>query len=324
MEASFYPLKCTPLLKKRIWGGQELKNILGKTTTSEQVGESWEVASLPEGNSTIANGIYKGKRLGEIISAFAKAILGTSTLDRFGQEMPLLIKFIDASKKLSVQLHPDDTFAQELHQQPRGKTEMWYILKAEEDAHIIAGFKDTINAQQFQAAIADNTLEEKLNTIPVKEGDAFYISAGLIHAIGAGIVLAEIQQTSDITYRVHDYNRKQEDGSYRELHIDNACKAIKFETTEDINLCYNPKQIGTQELKHSPFFNTDIVNLVDSKHRIEREESFTIVIAVAGQGLISCEGTDYEIAFGDTYLIPAQCPDIVVTSQELKFLEVYM
>jgi mannose-6-phosphate isomerase len=288
------------------------------------VGESWEVASLPEGKSTIANGLYKSKSLDEMISAFAKAILETSTLARFGPEMPLLTKFIDASKKLSVQLHPDNTIAQELHQHARGKTEMWYILKAKKDAYIIAGFKDTMNVQQFRAAIADNSLEEKLNVIPVKEGDAFYISAGLIHAIGEGIVLAEIQQTSDITYRVHDYNRKQEDGSYRDLHIDNACKAIKFDTKEEISLPYTPEQKGVQELKHSPFFKTDIVNLINSTHGIDRDESFTILIAVAGQGIISCNGADYIIKVGDTYLLPAQCPEVKVKSQELKFLEVYM
>jgi len=326
MESHLYPFKCTPILKERLWGGGELKNFLGKTISTKNIGESWEVATLPEGNSTIANGFYKGKSLQEVISAFAKAILGSSTVARFGPEMPLLIKFIDASKKLSVQLHPDDAFAQELHQQARGKTEMWYILKAQKNAHIIAGFKDEMDSLQFQEAILNNTLEKKLNFIPVKAGDAFYIRAGLIHAIGAGIVLAEIQQTSDITYRVYDYNRKQEDGSYRELHIDNACKAIKFENLEDVSLQYNREENGTQELKHSPFFNTDIVNLIDkdSHHLIKREESFTIVIAVVGQGILSCDGVDYEIVVGDTYLLPAQCPEVLVNSQELKFLEVYM
>ena len=325
MEALFYPFKCTPILKERLWGGKGLSTILGKPATSQNIGESWEVANLPQGNSIIANGAHKGKRLDELLSSFAEAILGPTSLDRFGSEMPLLIKFIDASHKLSVQLHPDDKLAQELHQEARGKTEMWYVLKAQKGAHIIAGFKVDMNAKKFKEAIDNNTLEENLNTIPVKEGDAFYISAGLIHAIGAGIVLAEIQQTSDITYRVHDYNRQQDDGTYRELHLDNACKAIKFKPAEAVQLDYNPEQKGTQELKHCPFFKTDIVNLNTMNHEIKRDESFTILIAVSGQGTITCDGIDYNISLGETYILPAHCPVIVVTtSEKLKFLEVYI
>lgn len=324
MTPAFYPFKCEPLLKVKLWGGHELRDFLQKTESATKFGESWEVASLPEGESSIANGAYKGKRLSELIPAFAKAILGDHVVARFGPEMPLLIKFIDASKKLSVQLHPDDILAQEIHQKPRGKTEMWYILKAEKNAHIIAGFKEGMDDYKFQEAIATNTLEEKLNVIPVKAGDAFYISAGLIHAIGKGIVLAEIQQTSDITYRVHDYNRKQEDGSYRELHIENASKAIKFDSINEAYLRYNPDQEGVQRLKHSTFFKTDFIHLLDSNHSIERNYSFTILIGIEGQGTIRCNHIDYFIQKGDTYLIPAQCPDLEVTSKGLKFLEVYM
>lgn len=324
MNSDFYPYKCHPVLKEKLWGGHQLRDYLGKTTSSKKYGESWEVASLPEGTSRIANGKHKGKQLSEMISAFAKAILGPSIQSRYGTQMPLLIKFIDASEKLSVQLHPDDAIAQELHQQSRGKTEMWYILKAEDNAHIIAGFNNDMDTHSFKEALAANTLEEKLNYIPVKEGDAFYISAGLIHAIGKGIVLAEIQQTSDITYRVHDYQRQQDDGSYRELHIKEACTAIKFPPSSEVALGYYPEKEGLQKLKHSPFFNTDYVHLNGTDHAITRNDGFTIVIGVAGKGKMVCDDIDYEIAQGDTYLIPAQCPEITITSSSLKFLEVYM
>lgn len=324
MKLDLYPFKCDSLLKEKLWGGNQLRDFLGKTTSSKMYGESWEVASLPEGTSSIANGKYKGKSLGEMISVFAKAILGAPIVDRFGPEMPLLIKFIDASKKLSVQLHPDDEFAKQYHQESRGKTEMWYVLKAKENASIIAGFNSKMNNDMFNEALSNNSLEEKLNYIPVKEGDAFFIGAGLIHAIGEGIVLAEIQQTSDLTYRVYDYNRKQEDGSYRELHIDSARKAIKYTSTKDVFLNYNLDKKGKQVLKHNSFFKTDIVNLEDITHTVIRENSFTVLIAVDGEGFIYSDNQKYTISKGDTYLIPAQCSDVLVKSKKLKFLEVYM
>lgn len=324
MEPHLYPFKCTPLLKEKLWGGNQLRDLLGKTTASTNYGESWELASLPEGHSTIANGSYKGRNLTEMISAYAKAILGTTPINRFGPEMPLLIKFIDASKKLSVQLHPDDALAQELHHQPRGKTEMWYILQAEENAHIIVGFNEPMDTQSVQEAIANNTLEEKLHRIPVQEGDAFFIPAGLLHAIGGGIVLAEIQQTSDITYRVHDYNRKQKDGTYRELHINNAIKALKFHSLDEVCIDYDKNQEGAQSLKKSTFFTTDIVQLENTVHHITRKESFTVLICVQGKGLITCNDEDYPIQKGNSYLIPAHCEEAKVSSKAMKFLEVYM
>jgi len=324
MSTELYPLKCDSVLKERLWGGNQLRDYLGKTNSSKKYGESWELASLPEGTSSIANGKFKGKQLDEMISAFAKAILGEAVVERFGPEMPLLIKFIDASKKLSVQLHPDDALAHKLHQKPNGKTEMWYVLKAQKGAYIIAGFNESMNREEFKQLLSNDILENSLNHIPVKEGDAFYISAGLIHAIGGGIVLAEIQQTSDITYRVHDYNRQQEDGSLRELHIDNACEAIKFPSLDEVFLSYDAKQEGVQKLKHCPYFNTDFVHLITTKHTINRSDSFTIVIGVKGEGVIVCENTEYPLRQGETYLIPAQCSEISIIGKELKILEVYM
>lgn len=322
MESGLYPLKCKPILKEKLWGGNQLRDFLNKTTSTKKYGESWEVASLPEGQSAIANGAYTGKSLKEMITAFPKAILGSQVVDRYGEEMPLLIKFIDATKKLSVQLHPDDHLAKEVHQKSRGKTEMWYIIKAEKNAHIIAGFNEQMDTASFEKALDDDSLEQKLNKIPVKEGDAFYIPAGLLHAIGGGIVLAEIQQTSDITYRVHDYNRKQKDGSYRELHLDKAIKAIKFPSLDTVYLDYDKNEVGVQALKKSTFFTTNIVRLLAASHIISDKETFTILICVAGEGVITYNGAHSSIQKGDTYLIPASCNHVVVKAQEMKFLEV--
>lgn len=324
MDSKLYPFKCDPILKEKLWGGNQLRDFLGKTTSSNKFGESWEVASLPEGNSTIANGRYRGKSLKEIVATSSKAILGAKVVERFGTDMPLLIKFIDASKKLSVQLHPNDTLAQELHDKPRGKTEMWYVLKADKNAHIIAGFNEPMDTENFQKALNDGTLEQKLKRLPVKEGDAFFIPAGLIHAIGEGIVLAEIQQTSDITYRVYDYNRKQKDGSYRALHLDNAIKALKFPSLMEVCLDYKLDKLGAQVLKESRFFTTKIVWIRDTSHSIDRKETFTILICVQGEGLIRYDKKKYLIQKGDTYIVPAICDHVALSGQDVKFLEVYM
>lgn len=322
MEPTLYPLKCNPLLKEKIWGGNQLRNFLNKSSQLEKIGESWEVAAIPQGTSTIANGVYEGERLSELTSAFAKAILGERVVEKFGRQVPLLIKFIDASDKLSVQLHPDDYLAKA--NGGRGKTEMWYVLKAKERAHIIAGFKEEMDEETLSNILKSNTLEEHLNYIPVKEGDAFYISAGLIHAIGEGVLIAEIQQPSDITYRIHDYNRKQDDGSYRELHLEEAKEAIKFKNIDTVELSYDRNLEGSQVLKHSPYFKTDIIFLSNTEHVIERSDSLTILMVVQGAGVLSCDAHDYELQLGDTYIIPAACSVSSVKGNELKFLEVYL
>lgn len=322
MEPTLYPLKCKPLLKEKIWGGSELQNFLNKPSQLEKTGESWEVAAIPQGTSAIANGVYKGKKLSEITSAFAKAILGAPVIEKFGGQVPLLIKFIDASDKLSVQLHPDDHLAKTIG--GTGKTEMWYVLKAKEGAHIIAGFKEDIDEERLSNILKSNTLEEHLNYIPVKEGDAFYISAGLIHAIGEGVLIAEIQQPSDITYRIHDYNRKQEDGSYRQLHLEEAREAIKFKNIETVKLSYEHSKVGSQVLKHSPYFKTDIIFLNTTEHVIERTDSLTILMVVKGTGVLLCDSKNYELQLGDTYIIPAACSVSSVKGEGIKFLEVYL
>lgn len=319
----WYPLRFQPILKEKIWGGNSLKTFLNKSEETLPFGESWEIADLPDNQSLITNGHLKGKELGEVVTAFAKAILGTSVAERFGANFPLLIKYIDAADDLSVQLHPDDILAEELHN-GKGKTEMWYILKATPNAQLIIGFKDEMTLEQFDTCVANTSINDHLQYINVQEGDSFFISAGLIHAIGKGIVLAEIQQTSDITYRVFDYNRKQQDGTLRDLHIDHARKALKFKTPEDYILSYDRELVGAQELKHGAYFKTDIIYLKSTSHAIKRTDSFTVIMMVLGSITYTYKGCTETLRIGETLLIPADCTECIIQGNEAKFLEVYL
>ncbi len=319
----WYPIQFQPILKEKIWGGQQLKTFLSKTDKDLPFGESWEIADLPNGQSVVTQGELKGQALGEVISAFAKAVLGAPVVDRFGENFPLLIKYIDAADDLSVQLHPDDALAEALHG-GKGKTEMWYIMKAAPGAQLIIGFEDDMTPEKFDASVANGTVNDHLQYIDVKAGDSFFIQAGLIHAIGKGVVLAEIQQTSDITYRVYDYDRAQPDGSLRELHVENARKALTYTNPDNYILTHDPTKIGAQVLKHCPFFKTDIIVLGTSPYTIDRQESFTVLMVVVGKMTCIHDDNVYELALGETVLIPAACTSVQVEGEGAKFLEVYL
>lgn len=319
----WYPIQFQPILKEKIWGGHQLKTFLSKTDENLPFGESWEIADLPNGQSIVAQGDLKGKTVGEVVSAFAKAVLGVSVVNRFGNHFPLLIKYIDAADDLSVQLHPDDTLAEALHG-GKGKTEMWYIIKADPGAQLIIGFEGDMTPEKFDASIGNGTVKEHLQYINVKAGDSFFIQAGLIHAIGKGVVLAEIQQTSDITYRVYDYDRTQPDGTLRELHIENARKALSYINPDNYILTHDPTKIGAQVLKHCPFFKTDITLLGNSPYTIDRQESFTVLMVVAGEMTCIHNKNAYKLALGETLLIPADCTSVKVEGKGAKFLEVYL
>jgi len=320
---NWYPIQFKPILKEKIWGGQQLKTFLSKTDEDLPFGESWEIADLPNEQSVVSNGEFKGKNLREMMSTFSEAILGVSVVERFGKKFPLLIKYIDAADNLSVQLHPNDTLAKTLHN-GKGKTEMWYILKADPGAQLIIGFDGEMTQEKFDASIENETINDILQYIDVKAGDSFFISAGLIHAIGKGIVLAEIQQSSDITYRVYDYNRKQSDGSLRDLHIDHAKKALNFSKTDDYTLKYDTPTIGTQTLKHCSFFKTDITLLGSIPYEINRSDSFTVLMMIAGKMTCKHEKNVYSLELGETILIPADCLSVILEGEGAKFLEVYL
>jgi mannose-6-phosphate isomerase len=232
-----YPLKFYPILKERLWGGTKLGDILGKPLQNTITGESWELSGVEGDVSVVSNGELAGTSLKDLISEDPDGILGRSVGDRFGKEFPILIKFIDAKQDLSIQLHPDDELARIRHNS-FGKTEMWYIMDSDEDAQLIVGFKRTVTKEEYLESLKNDRLTDLLNYESVREGDAFLINPGKVHAIGAGTLLAEIQQTSDITYRVFDFNRRDKNGNLRELHTDLALDAIDFEKKDDFMIKY--------------------------------------------------------------------------------------
>ena len=226
MEIQLYPLQFDPIFKERLWGGSKLKTVLDKSISSLKTGESWEISTIEGNVSTIANGVMKGKLLTEAIQEFPLEILGTIVYERFGNQFPLLFKYLDAKEDLSVQVHPNDLLAKKRHNS-FGKTEMWYLVQADSDARLIVGFKEEMSQSSYIQNLVNKTLLATLDEIKVQQGDVFLIETGTIHAIGAGTVIAEIQQTSDITYRLYDFDRVDSDGNLRELHVDLALDAIK-------------------------------------------------------------------------------------------------
>ncbi|MBF6609278.1 MAG: class I mannose-6-phosphate isomerase, partial [Flavobacterium sp.] len=224
MSFKSYPMHFEPILKENIWGGHKLKSVLGKPAAVDNVGESWELSTVPGSVSIIANGAYESESLQHLIDRFPVEILGESVFKQFGNQFPLLFKFIDAKDDLSIQVHPSDELAKQRHNS-FGKTEMWYILEADPGANLIIGFKGDASADQYLHHLENQSLPEILNQFPVLPGDVYFLETGTIHSIGAGILLAEIQQTSDITYRIYDFDRVGSDGKKRELHIDQAIDA---------------------------------------------------------------------------------------------------
>ena len=305
-----YPLLFTPIIKARIWGGTALSKAFGKPDIGEAAGESWEISGVDGDVSILANGPMAGKDLNELIQDFGKDLMGASVIEKFGNEFPILIKFIDAQRDLSIQVHPDDSLAKERHN-AKGKTEMWYIMQAEPDARLLLGFNKHYTPAQYEEHLKHKTLLDILHQEPVEKGRAYFIKAGTVHAIGAGIVLAEIQQTSDITYRVYDFDRVDSEGNTRELHTELALEAIDFEPASDARLAYEKRQNQSSPLVDSPYFKTNILP-VDGSVTLElsSRDSFTILMAVEGAVSIEHESYPVKLAAGSTCLIPAGLANI--------------
>ena len=321
MKTETYPLTFTPILKEKIWGGHKLYNRFNKGENAQaKVGESWEIADLEEGQSIVNTGELKGKSLKEVIALDAEGILGSKVYERFGKQFPLLIKFIDAAKDLSIQVHPSDKTS------PTGvgKTEMWYIMQADAGAKITVGFKPGMSRELFEKHIAENTVEQAMDLHEVKHGDSFFIDSGRIHAIGSGVLLAEIQQTSDVTYRVYDYNRKDDNGKLRELHIEQAKDVLDYNDTQDFKLNYAHKTNGIQTLKHHDYFKTDWMHLKEQNHSVDRKDSFTIIMAVSGSLTYNFQDKTDTLNAGQTVLIPAGCSAVTLEATDCEFLEVYL
>lgn len=317
-----YPLKFHPILKERLWGGTKLKDLLGKPIESEITGESWELSAVHGDVSVVENGALAGKSLQELIDSFEGRLLGEEVFARFGYNFPILIKFIDAKLDLSIQLHPNDELARKRHNS-FGKTEMWYIMDAEKDARLIVGFNRDVTKKQYEDSLAAGSLPELLHYETVQEGDTFFINTGKIHAIGAGVLLAEIQQTSDITYRVFDFNRRDKEGRLRELHTELALDAIDYKFSNDFRVSY-PRELNVANpMVYSPYFKT---NYLEMDHDLERNAadraSFTIFMCVSGSGELYNEAGSTGIRRGETVLMPASSEILGIKTKRAKFLEV--
>ncbi|TDD97386.1 type I phosphomannose isomerase catalytic subunit [Flavobacterium cellulosilyticum] len=316
-----YPLQFDPILKERIWGGTKLKSVFNKPITSDITGESWELSTVEGDISVIANGEYKGKSLTELIDENPNDLLGTAVYARFGKQFPLLFKYLDAREDLSIQVHPNDELAKKRHNS-FGKTEMWYVLQADEGSRIIVGFKDDSSPKEYVKHLEDDTLISILDTVKAKSGDVFFLETGTVHAIGAGILIAEIQQTSDITYRLYDFNRKDAQGNTRELHIDLALDAINYNKV-DTYKSYSKEVNQSNSIVDCPYFTTNIIPL-DGKLTLSKSgDSFTVFMCAEGSFEMEYNNSLIQFKKGDTILIPAALKTFSING-EASILEIYI
>ncbi len=323
-----YPLKFKPRLKERIWGGRKLQEVLGKRLPEgREIGESWEISAVQGDVSVVAEGPLAGNTLQELIEIYMGELVGDKVYEKYGEEFPLLIKFIDARRNLSVQVHPDDELALVRHDS-YGKTEMWYVVEADPGAVLYVGFNREVTPQEYMDAVADGTLPQLLRRFEVKAGDSFFIPAGTIHAIGAGVVIAEIQQTSDITYRVYDWGHTGQDGKPRELHTELAVGALDFGPPRDLENTVAPRANRVETVEQCDYFN---VNLIKVEGNMERDysatDSFTIYICLEGELAIRYSEGAVKMKKGETVLVPRQEDNIELDGEGLlleTYLETYM
>jgi mannose-6-phosphate isomerase len=321
MSIKSYPLKFDPILKDRIWGGEKLKTILNKPITSKITGESWELSTVEGDVSVVSNGVLKGKSLMQLIDEMPNEILGTKVYNQFGKQFPLLFKYLDAREDLSIQVHPNDALAKERHNS-FGKTEMWYVTQADADARIIVGFKENSSKEEYLKHLEDKTLVSILDTVKAKSGDVFFLETGTVHAIGAGLVVAEIQQTSDITYRLYDFDRKDAQGNTRELHVDLALDAINYNKVETQKK-YETKVNTSNTVVDCPYFTTNFIPLENKVEVAKSGETFTVYMCIEGSFEIEYEGFKQSYIKGDTVLVPAEINAFILNGKA-SILEIYI
>ena len=322
--SELYPLKFESLLKEKVWGGTSLVSHYHKRADpSVKYGESWEISAISGNISVISNGFLAGNNLKELIEVYMGDITGDSVYEKFGNEFPLLIKLIESCENLSIQVHPGNAMARERHN-AFGKTEMWYILESKKGSKIYTGFKEPANKNTYVDSLNNGELEKLLNVEDPSPGDVFFTPAGRIHAIGAGIILVEIQQTSDITYRIYDWNRKSNKGHSRELHTDLALDTIDFKAAGKTKFPSNPVLNKTRNLVNCEFFTTNIISFDEI---IEKDynliDSFVIYICVEGEFMIRWDGNSESVTKGETVLLPAMIKDVVLEPvTDTKVLEI--
>lgn len=318
------PLKFNALLKQTIWGGEKIIPFKKIDSNLTNVGESWEISGVPGDETVVAEGPLAGKSLNTIVAEYKEKLVGEENYERFGTSFPLLIKFIDARQPLSIQVHPTDELAKK-QGKLRGKTEMWYVMDSDENASLLSGLKKKITPEQYKAMVENDTICDAIAQYDVKAGDCFFLPAGRIHAIGTGCFLAEIQQTSDVTYRIYDYKRKDADGNYRELHTELAAESIDYTVEDDYRTAYESRKNEGIGLVSCPYFSTAVYDL-DEPMTLDYSEldSFVILIALQGNATITDnEGNKTSLNAGETVLIPATTQTISVDG-EVKFLETYV
>jgi mannose-6-phosphate isomerase len=314
-----YPLTFKPIFKERIWGGTKLKDILNKSFDGNNIGESWELSTVANDVSVVSNGEFAGLNLNELIDKYPIQILGSKSIEKFGLDFPLLFKFLDAKEDLSIQVHPNDELAKKRHNS-FGKTEMWYVMQADEKARLVVGFKNKTNKKDYLIHLEDKTLVGILNETTVKKGDAFFLETGTVHAIGAGVLIAEIQQTSDITYRLYDWDRVDVDGNGRELHNDLAVDAINYEET-NTKVQYKKETNESIALVQCPFFTTNILEVSGNYNWKKKKESFTVLMCTEGGFALVTSNFKAEFQKGDTILIPAIMDEFQIIG-ETSLLEI--
>ena len=316
--------KFEPLLKQTLWGGDRIIPFKHLDIQMERVGESWELSGVKGHETIVAEGPHKGKCLNQLVSELKGQLVGKENFQRFGNEFPLLIKFIDACHDLSIQVHPDDETARRLGE-PHGKTEMWYCLGSQQESPVLYnGLKQKLTPEDYKKMVDNDTITDALASYEVHEGDVFFIPAGRIHAIGAGCFVLEIQQTSDVTYRIYDYKRKDKDGNYRELHTQLASESIDYTVLDNYRTNYTLVKNEGTALINCPYFTTAIYDLTEPMTLDYSElDSFVILIAVKGEGKLTCDGEETSFRIGDTILIPATAKEVTVEG-EVKFLETYV
>ncbi|RKQ51338.1 mannose-6-phosphate isomerase type 1 [Roseivirga pacifica] len=321
-----YPLKFDTIFKDKIWGGQKINTILGKDFSPlPNCGETWEISGVPGNLSKISEGPLKGWTLPELIEEFKEELVGKKVFEQYGTEFPLLVKFIDAAQDLSIQVHPNDKLAKARHNS-LGKSEMWYIFQADEDAKLISGFNKDTNQQEYLEYLESGRLTEILNEEEVNAGDCFYLPAGRVHTIGKGLLLAEIQQSSDVTYRIYDFDRTDDQGNKRELHNEQALDALDYKHYSEYKTPYKKALNEAVPLVKSQYFQTNLLEFTTGIIREHyRKDSFVIYTCVQGEAQIECMGQTTKISMGNAVLIPQKAPEIHLrTNSGFKMLETFM
>lgn len=321
-----YPLKFNPILKQTLWGGEKIIPFKHLSDDIHRVGESWEISGVRDNESVVANGEYKGMTLTDLVKTFKEEMVGESNYMRFGDTFPLLIKFIDACQDLSIQVHPSDELAKRRHNS-MGKTEMWYVVDAEKGAKLRSGFSQQISPKEYKERIYKSTITDVLQEYDIQKGDVFFMPAGRVHSIGAGAFIAEIQQTSDITYRIFDFNRKDVNGEARELHTELAKDAIDYEVLDDYRTHYESITDEPVELVACPYFTTSLYDLTEEISCDYSElDSFVILICMEGScKIVDEEENEITMRAGETVLLPAAIQEIAIMPEDtVKLLETYV